>query len=67
MKLVREHEGKLPEKFLDEFLNQWEMSREEFYDICNKFTNKELFKKDKNGNLLRDESGNLHKINDDNV
>ena len=29
--------------------------------------NKELFKKDKNGNLLRDESGNLHKINDDNV
>ena len=67
MKLVGEHEGKLPEKFLVEFLNQWEMSREEFYDICNKFTNKELFKKDKNGNLLRDESGNLHKINDDNV
>ena len=42
------------------------MNREEFYNICNKFTNKELFKKDENGNLLRDKAGNLHKINNDN-
>ena len=39
----------------------------QFIAYYSKFTNKELFKKDKNGNLLRDESGNLHKINDDNV
>ena len=67
MRLVKQHEGKLPEKFLDEFLNQWEMSREEFLDICDKFTNKELFKKDENGILLRDELGNLEKINYDNL
>ena len=67
IRLVKQHEGKLPEKFLDEFLNQWEMSREEFLDICDKFTNKELFKKDENGVLLRDELGNLEKINYDNL
>ena len=67
MRLVKQHEGKLPEKFLDEFLDQWEMGREEFLDICDKFTNKELFKKDENGILLRDKLGNLEKINYDNL
>ena len=67
IRLVKQHEGKLPEKFLDEFLDQWEMDREEFLDICDKFTNKELFKKDENGVLLRDELGNLEKINYDNL
>ena len=67
MRLVKQHEGKLPEKFLDEFLDQWEMDREEFLDICDKFTNKELFKKDENGILLRDKLGNLEKINYDNL
>ena len=43
------------------------MSREEFLDICDKFTNKELFKKDENGILLRDKLGNLEKINYDNL
>ena len=67
MRLVKQHEGKLPEKFLDEYLDQWEMGREEFLDICDKFTNKELFKKDENGILLRDKLGNLEKINYDNL
>ena len=66
MKLVREYEGKLPEKYLNEFLEQWNMSRDEFFKIADKFTNKELFKKDSNGNLLRDELGNLEKTNYDN-
>ena len=66
MKLVKEHEGKLPERYLDEFLKQWDMSRDEFLQITEKFTNKELFKKDENGNLIRDEFGNLEKINYDN-
>ena len=67
MKLVREYEGKLPEKYLNEFLAQWNMSRDEFFKIADKFTNKELFKKDENGILLRDELGNLEKINYDNL
>jgi len=66
MKLVKEHEGKLPERYLDEFLEQWDMSRDEFLHITEKFTNKELFKKDENGNLIRDEFGNIEKINYDN-
>ena len=66
IKLVKEHEGKLPEKYLDEFLKQWDMSRDEFLQITEKFTNKELFKKDENGNLIRNEFGNIEKINYDN-
>ena len=66
MKLVKEHEGKLPERYLDEFLKQWDMSRDEFLQITEKFTNKELFKKDENGNLIRNEFGNIEKINYDN-
>ena len=67
MKLVREYEGKLPERYLNEFLDQWDMSRDEFFKIADKFTNKELFKKDENGILHRDELGNLEKINYDNL
>jgi len=67
LKLVKQHEGKLPEKFLNEFLKQWNMSRDEFLCIVDKFTNKELFKQDDNGNLIRDEYGNIEKINYDNV
>ena len=67
MKLVREYEGKLPERYLNEFLDQWDMSRDEFFKIADKFTNKELFKKDENGILLRDKLGNLEKINYDNL
>jgi hypothetical protein len=43
------------------------MSRDEFLEIIEKFTNKELFKQDENGNLIRDKSGNIEKINYDNL
>ena len=67
LKLVKQHEGKLPEKFLNEFLKQWNMSRDEFLCIVDKFTNKELFKQDDNENLIRDKYGNIEKINYDNI
>jgi len=67
LKLVKEHEGKLPERYLNEFLSDWNMSREEFLQIADKFTNKDLFKKDEDGNLIRDNSGNIEKINYDNI
>ena len=54
-------------KFLNEFLDQWKMSRDEFLNIVKKFTNKELFKQDKNGNLIQNKSGNIEKINYDNI
>ena len=64
---IKKYEGKIPLKYLDEFLKDAGISKEEFIQICEKFANKDLFKKDKNGNLLRDEKGNIEKIIYDNV
>ncbi|WP_320416630.1 hypothetical protein [Candidatus Nitrosotenuis chungbukensis] len=61
LKLVKQYEGKIPEKYFEDFLNDMEITRDEFYAIVDKFTNKALFKKDKLGNLLRDNDGNLEK------
>ena len=66
IELVKQHEGKLPEKYLGDFLSQWDMSREEFMKTVDKFANKDLFKQDSKGNLLRDERGNIEKTNYDN-
>jgi len=66
LKLVKQYEGKIPTKYLNEFLEDFELSEEDFLKICEKFTNKDLFKKDENGNLLRDEAGNIEKIVYDN-
>lgn len=66
LELVKKHEGKLPEKYLDEYLEDFELTREEFFKIVDKFANKDLFKKDENGNLIRDNVGNLEKIQYDN-
>ena len=61
LNLVKQFEGKIPLKNLQEFLTEMEITKEEFYEICEKFTNKEIFKKDQHGNLLYDESHNLEK------
>jgi N-acetyl sugar amidotransferase len=66
LKLVKKHEGKIPEKYFKEFLDDFKLTREEFYKIVDKFANKNIFKKDKNGNLFRDKKGNLEKITYDN-
>ena len=44
-----------------------QITRDEFYKIVDKFTNKDLFKKDARENLIRDERGNLQKIQFDNI
>ena len=66
LELVKKHEGKIPLKYFDEYLRDFELTREEFFKIADKWTNKSLFKKDNNGNLLRDKDGNLEKIQYDN-
>ena len=66
LKRIKEFEGKIPTQYLDEFLTESELTKEEFLDICEKFTNKELFKKDENDMLLRDENGDIEKITYDN-
>ena len=58
-KLVREYEGKIPTWYFDEFLEDFELTRTQFYEIVDKFANHDLFKKDANGKLYRDKDGNL--------
>ena len=67
MELVKKFEGKIPEQYLVKYLKDFEMTRDDFSKCMDKFTNKDLFKKDENGNLIRDKNGNLEKINYDNV
>ena len=66
LKLVKNHEGKIPIKYLDEFLDDFELTKNEFFKICEKFTNKSLFKTDVNGNLIRDDHNDIEKISYDN-
>jgi hypothetical protein len=40
---------------------------DEFQRICDRFTNRKLFRRDADGQLLRDRQGNLTKVNDDNL
>ena len=62
--LVKEHEGKIPRKFFKNFLESAKITEEEFHNICDKFTNKELFLTDQDGNLIKDIDGNLTLKND---
>lgn len=71
IKLIKKHDGKFPWTCLgmklEEILKDIDMQEDEFIEICDRFTNKKLFVKDKNGNLQKDRHGNLTKINYDNV
>ena len=50
---------------MDEYLRDFEITRDEFLKAIDKFISKDLFKKDEIGNLIRDSEGNLEKINYD--
>jgi N-acetyl sugar amidotransferase len=71
IKLVRQFGGKFPIKYLgcdlEEILKDIDMSREEFDKVCDRFTNRKLFKTDARGNLIKDKHGDLIKINYDNI
>ena len=66
LKLIKQYEGKIPTKYLDEFLREFEITMEEFLRICDKYTDKSLFKTDKIGNLIRDKNDNIEKSTYDN-
>jgi len=71
LELIKLHDGKYPwtylDKPLDQILEKIDVTFEEFNDICDRFTNKELFLKDENGKLLRDNSNSLIKVNYENT
>lgn len=64
--IVKRHDGKFPwsylGKSLEDILEPLEMTVDEFVEVCDRFTNKELFVLDGQGRLKKDRHGNLEKI-----
>jgi len=71
LELIKLHDGKYPWTYLgkplDQILNRIDLTIEEFDAICERFTNKDLFLKDKEGQLLRDSTNSLIKVNYENL
>jgi hypothetical protein len=70
LSIVKERDGKFPwtylGKSLADILVPLEMTVEEFIMLCDRFTNKRIFKCDASGELIKDREGNLEKVNYDN-
>jgi len=71
LRLVQERDGRFPWTYLGkplaEILRPLDLSIDEFVEICDAFTNFDLFKCDSSGGLIRDRDGSLTKINYDNL
>jgi N-acetyl sugar amidotransferase len=69
--IVQRHDGVYPTSYLgvplQEVLDSMNMTKSEFDEICDRFTNKRLFVKGSDGGLLRDNQGSLTKVNYDNL
>lgn len=69
LELVKRHDGKFPWTYLgkriEDILAPLDMPVEEFIEICDRWTNKKLFKCDNQGKLIKDRFGNLQKIDID--
>jgi N-acetyl sugar amidotransferase len=61
--MVRRHDGKFPWTYLgrpiEEILREIDMTVDEFQAVCDRFTNKRLFKIDNRNKPIRDRDGNL--------
>lgn len=62
IRIVRNFEGKMPHKYLPDFLRFINCTEKEFVDTLDKFTNRKIFVTDRNGNLVKDENGDVIKI-----
>jgi N-acetyl sugar amidotransferase len=64
--IVGKHDGKFPWTYLgkpiEEILGHIDITIDEFIEICDRFTNKKIFKTDSRGNLIKDKNGNLTKL-----
>lgn len=69
--IVQRLDGKYPSEYLgkklEDTLLPLKMSVDEFNKLCDRFTNKKIFKKNSSGLLEKDSEGNLIKLNYDNV
>jgi N-acetyl sugar amidotransferase len=70
LEIVKRNDGKFPWEYLgkslEDILEPLSLTVDEFIKICDKFTNKKIFKRDSTGALIKDNRGNLTKVNYDN-
>lgn len=70
LEIVKARDGKFPWTYLGkplkDILEPLDMSIDEFIKVCDRFTNKKIFKRDAFGALVKDKHGNLEKLNYDN-
>ena len=70
VKIAQDVEGKFPYSYmgkkLEDILEKINLKLDEFNKICNRFTNKKIFKCDRSGKLIKDEKNQLIKIKYDN-
>jgi len=63
IKIVKNYEGKFPKSYLkkpiEKILEKIGLSLEEFIKLCDKFTNKKIFKYNQAGELTKDDQGNI--------
>ena len=68
---VKRLDGRFPSEYLGkslaDILRPLDMTVDEFIRLCDKYTNKKIFKRDSSGALIKDREGNLTKINFDNA
>jgi N-acetyl sugar amidotransferase len=57
--LLKSSEGKVPWKYVPDFLEYLNITKEEFVKTLDRFTNKRIFECDSKGNLVKDQDGNL--------
>jgi N-acetyl sugar amidotransferase len=62
LRLAKQWEGKIPHKYLPDFLRFIDCSMEEFMATIDRFTNPYLFRRDEDGNFIRDQNGDLIKL-----
>jgi N-acetyl sugar amidotransferase len=60
--LVRKYEGKVPRRYLEEYLEFVGMTEDEFYETLDAFTNKAIFRTDEYGRIVRDVNGDVEKL-----
>ncbi len=71
LEITKKLDGKFPWEYLgkslEDTLKPLDISVEEFIKLCDRYTNKKIFKRDMSGLLVKDPYGNLTKINYDNI
>ncbi|NJM65407.1 MAG: N-acetyl sugar amidotransferase [Acaryochloris sp. RU_4_1] len=71
LEIVMTRDGKFPWTYLgkplENILDPLDISIDEFIKICDRFTNKKIFKRDMSGILIKDKNGNLEKLSNDNL